>query len=140
MAAVMQLGASFALPEGTYALKDIPGAARRMRRLPDGLLRVPTVSDRRAAAPASSFAQGASRTAIVAKAQAIWFARELINLPANDLGPSDLAEALAGMGKAYGAEVSAISGEALLKQNFPHHFRRGPDQRPRAVPCRSQLG
>ena len=55
----------------------------------------------------------------MAKAQAIWFARELINLPANDLGPADLAAALSSLGRAHKGEVSIIKGDALLEKNFP---------------------
>jgi len=63
--------------------------------------------------------KGVDRSAAVAKAQAIWFARELINLPANDLGPSDLAAALSSLGRAHKAEVAIIKGDALLDKNFP---------------------
>ena len=63
--------------------------------------------------------KGVDRSAAVAKAQAIWFARELINLPANDLGPSDLAAALSSLGRAHKAEVTIIKGDALLDKNFP---------------------
>ena len=121
-AASLQLGGlAAALPEGTYALSDFPGSpddavfawlmgAYSFRRyLTAGPRKV-----RKLVLP-----EEADRDAVVAKAQAIWFARELINLPANDLGPSDLADALSSLGRAHKAEVSIIKGDALLDKNFP---------------------
>ena len=121
-ATALQLGAlPAALPEGTYALNDFPGDAedvvlawlmgayafrRYMTSEPKKV--------RKLVLP-----KGVDRSAAVAKAQAIWFARELINLPANDLGPSDLAAALSSLGRARKAEVTIIKGDALLDKNFP---------------------
>ncbi len=121
-ATALQLGAlPAALPEGTYALNDFPGDAedvvlawlmgayafrRYMTSEPKKV--------RKLVLP-----KGVDRSAAVAKAQAIWFARELINLPANDLGPSDLAAALSSLGRAHKAEVTIIKGDALLDKNFP---------------------
>jgi leucyl aminopeptidase len=134
-AAALQLGAlAAALPEGAYRLSDFPGAAddavlawlmgaysfrRYMTSEPKKV--------RKLAPP-----KGAGRNAAVAKAQAIWFARELINLPANDLGPSDLAAALSSLGRAHKAEVSIIKGDALLEKNFPlvHAVGRASSREP----------
>jgi leucyl aminopeptidase len=46
-------------------------------------------------------------------AAAIFFARDLINTPPNDLGPAELAAAALEMGAAYGAAGTLINGEAL---------------------------
>ena len=46
-------------------------------------------------------------------AQAIWLARDLINTPANLLGPSELADAARAIGEAHGAIVTNVSGAAL---------------------------
>ncbi len=121
-AAALQLGALAAsLPEGTYALGDFPGCAD------DAVLawlmgaysfrRYMTAEQRKVRRLV--LPKGVDRGAAEAKAQAIWFARELINLPANDLGPSDLAAALSSLGRAYKAEVATIKGDALLDKNFP---------------------
>ena len=134
-AASMQLGAlPAALPEGTYALTEFPGApddavlawlmgAYSFRRY----LTEEPQKLRKLVPP-----EGTGRLAVLAKAQAIWFARELINLPANALGPSDLADALIDLSSAFGASVSVISGDALLKHNFPliHTVGRASSREP----------
>lgn len=134
-AAAFQVGSlPGVLPEGTYKLMDFPGGAE------NGLLawllgayaftRYLTSEPpkpRRLVLP-----KGVDRRAVIAKAQAIWFARELINLPANDLGPPDLAAALADLGKSFGASVDVIAGDELLTGNFPliHSVGRASDRPP----------
>jgi leucyl aminopeptidase len=49
----------------------------------------------------------------VAEAEAVWGARDLINHPANVLGPAELAEAVVELGRAEGATVSLVTGDAL---------------------------
>ena len=44
----------------------------------------------------------------------ITITRDLINLPANDLGPLELADAAKKMAKAYRASVTVIKGKELL--------------------------
>ncbi len=52
-------------------------------------------------------------------AQAVGIARDLINTPANDLGPDDLADAARSVADRFGATTRVVRGEALLDQNFP---------------------
>ncbi len=127
-------GLPTALPEGDYALADFPGAPE------DAVLAwlMGAYSFRRYVTSDSKklrklvLPKGVNRAAIIAKAQAVWFARELINLPANDLSPGNLADALVDMGRAYKAKVSVIKGDALLEQNFPliHAVGRASDREP----------
>jgi leucyl aminopeptidase len=65
----------------------------------------------------------ASRAAIVA--EAIWLARDLINTPAADLGPAELAEAVGGVAKRFGATSKVIVGEDLITENYPAVFAVG---------------
>jgi leucyl aminopeptidase len=134
-AAALPLGTlPAALPEGTYTLVDFPGskedAAVAWLMGAYSFRRYLTSEPRKLCKLVLS--KDADRSRIAANAQAIWFARELINLPANDLGPSDLADALCDLGRLYGAEVSVISGSALLSQNFPliHAVGRASDREP----------
>lgn len=49
----------------------------------------------------------------LAMARAIWLARDLINAPANLLGPAELAEAARGVAERHGARFTLTSGAAL---------------------------
>ena len=46
-------------------------------------------------------------------------ARDLINTPANDMGPEQLAAAAELLANRFGANFSCITGDDLLAQNFP---------------------
>jgi leucyl aminopeptidase len=52
-------------------------------------------------------------------AEAISLARDLINTPAADLGPAELAEAAAAVAERSGAMLRTIEGNALLDENYP---------------------
>ena len=64
--------------------------------------------------------------------------RDLINAPANDLGPDELEGAARALAKAHKAKISVISGDDLLKKNFPmiHAVGRASDRAPRLVDFR----
>jgi leucyl aminopeptidase len=52
-------------------------------------------------------------------AQAIFIVRDLVNTPANDMGPQHLAAALEQLAKQHKGQFSQWIGEELLKHNFP---------------------
>jgi leucyl aminopeptidase len=49
----------------------------------------------------------------------VTLARDLINTPANDLGPAELEDATRSLAGRHGAAVRSIVGDDLLAQNFP---------------------
>ncbi len=49
-------------------------------------------------------------------AENLFLARDLINTPANDMGPAELEAAVRALAKRHGAKVSVVSGAALAKQ------------------------
>ena len=52
--------------------------------------------------------------------EGVWLARDLINTPANDMGPPDLEYAARKLGDASTAPACAsIVGDDLLTENFP---------------------
>ncbi|PPE77267.1 leucyl aminopeptidase [Kaistia algarum] len=57
----------------------------------------------------------AARTA----SRVVYRVRDLINMPANDLGPAELAEHIRGLAQRHDAEFSQIVGSALLGANLP---------------------
>ena len=69
--------------------------------------------------------------------EGVWLARDLINTPANDLGPPELEYAARALATEHGASVNVIVGEDLLTQNFPliHAVGRAaaPDRAPRLI-------
>ena len=67
---------------------------------------------------------------IRAVARACELARDLVNTPANDMGPNELEAAARGIAQAHhGAEVSVTTGEALLEAGYPmvHAVGRAAD-------------
>ncbi|HET6184319.1 MAG TPA: leucyl aminopeptidase family protein [Acetobacteraceae bacterium] len=68
-------------------------------------------------APARLFAEGDRRQALAAAA-ATWMVRDLINTPANDLGPRELAGFAVALGKRYGA-AGGITEGSELERDYP---------------------
>ncbi|MDP6351463.1 MAG: leucyl aminopeptidase family protein [Alphaproteobacteria bacterium] len=52
-------------------------------------------------------------------ARAVTLVRDLINTPASDMGPADLADAAAAVAESTGASLAVIAGDALLDANYP---------------------
>ena len=73
-----------------------------------------------------------------AMASAIFTARDLINLPANDCGPETLAEAAAELARTHKASLNVTRGDALLKANYPliHAVGRGSSRPPLLIDLR----
>ncbi len=69
-------------------------------------------------------------------------ARDLINTPASDLGPADLAAAARQLAERHGAEYRQFVGEELLAANFPaiHAVGRASTSAPRLVDMRWSPG
>ncbi|QDH71170.1 leucyl aminopeptidase family protein [Marilutibacter alkalisoli] len=61
--------------------------------------------------------------------------RDLVNTPTEDMGPDQLETVVRGIGKEHGAEVEAVTGDELLKQNFPaiHAVGRASHRAPRLI-------
>jgi leucyl aminopeptidase len=68
----------------------------------------------------------------------VFLARDLINVPANDMGPDQLEIAFRSLAAHYKAEVSSISGDRLLTENFPlvHAVGRASESAPRLLEMR----
>jgi leucyl aminopeptidase len=76
--------------------------------------------------------------AVMRTAAAVFLARDLINMPTNDLGPAELEAAIRTAAKPFRAKVSSVVGDDLLKQNFPmvHAVGRASAGAPRIVELR----
>lgn len=70
--------------------------------------------------------------------ESIYFVRDLINVPTDDMGPSELATAATQLAKKFKAQIKHIVGENLLKQNYPliYAVGRASDDAPRLIDIR----
>ena len=67
--------------------------------------------------------------------EAVYLARDLINTPANDMGPGELADAAAALAARHGASIGVTVGDDLLARNFPliHAVGRAAARPPRLI-------
>lgn len=70
--------------------------------------------------------------------EAATLARDLVNTPANDMGPQELEDAARALAKQHGASASCVTGDDLLKENFPliHAVGRASSRAPRLIDLR----
>jgi leucyl aminopeptidase len=127
-----------ALPEGSYRLDPGPAGADPTR-LALGWALATYAFTRYHAKPASGatlvWPEGADRGLVERLARAVFLARDLVNTPAGDLGPEELAQAAAGVTEAAGACHRVIVGDELLAENYPtiHAVGRASSRPPRLV-------
>ncbi len=68
-------------------------------------------------------------------ARSVFLARDLVNTPANDLGPAELEARIRDVAQAFGATCTSIVGDALLDAGYPmiHAVGRASSRAPRLV-------
>jgi leucyl aminopeptidase len=81
---------------------------------------------------------GADRGYAEAAAAASTLVRDLVNTPANDLGPAELGDAAAELAERCGARCRILVGDELLTHGFPliHAVGAGSPRRPRLIDLR----
>ncbi|MEC7961954.1 MAG: leucyl aminopeptidase family protein [Pseudomonadota bacterium] len=81
---------------------------------------------------------GVDAAKIEAIAAGEFLTRDLINTPANDMGPEELEAAATALATQHGATITVTRGEDLLTQNFPmiHTVGRASDRAPRLIDMR----
>lgn len=110
--------AAHALPEGTtWRLVGAPDAAKATLGWCLGAYRFRRFKHKPGRAAARLVPPEGS-TAAIAQAAAVWRGRDLVNRPANDLGPAELAAAVADLAATYGASFEVVQGAALA-EGFP---------------------
>ena len=77
----------------------------------------------------------ADRAHVERMAEAVYMVRDLVNTPAADLGPAELAAAAQALALKHGATCGVIVGDALLKRNYPlvHAVGKGSVRAPRLI-------
>lgn len=127
------------LPKGCYHIEG-DFSAREHEQFALGWLLGMYNFDRYKSKPASSEVQlkipaHVNRDFITHSATSLNLARDLINTPACDMGPSHLAAAAMEVAKECKAQCKIIVGEQLLKQNYPtiHMVGRAAADAPRLI-------
>jgi len=82
--------------------------------------------------------RGRASAEVAHLAEAAFIARDLINTPANDLGPEAFGRAIAQFADERGMAVDAVVGDELLAENFPmvHAVGRASAEAPRLLDLR----
>lgn len=134
--APMALGlAGAALVPGRYKLEgnfgDPTGAALAFALGAYRFSRYKSCAD----APVLDLPEGADSAEVARLTDAATIARDLINTPANDLGPDAFEQWIREFAQAREMDISVIKGDALLEQNFPmiHAVGRASAEPPRLL-------
>lgn len=77
------------------------------------------------AEPRQLAVDGALFPAVLSQSRAVFFVRDLINMPANLLTPAVLADKAAALAREYGADFYQCVGEDLLRENYPAIYAVG---------------
>ena len=88
--------------------------------------------------PTLTLPSSADADYLQAVTEATYLVRDLVNTPANDMGPAELEFTARDLANTYGAALSVITGEALLTENYPmiHAVGRASDRDPRLIDLR----
>lgn len=81
---------------------------------------------------------GVDAARVLAMARGEFLTRDLINTPAQDMGPAELEAAFAALADRFGASSSVVRGDDLLVQGFPmvHAVGRASPRAPRIMELR----
>jgi leucyl aminopeptidase len=130
---------SESLPQGTYALGDVPsevGGARAALGWVLGTYKFDRYRKKQPQPfPKLVLPKGADGDEVTRIAESVFLARDLVNTPSNDLGPEELAAAAREVARAYAAKFSQIVGDDLLTKKYPliHTVGRASVRAPRLI-------
>jgi len=109
------------LPAGTYRLGEVPehcgGANAALAWIMGGYV-FDRYKKKTKARPKLVLPKGVDGDEISRVAQYLFLARDLVNTPANDMGPAELEAAARALARAHGAKLAVVGGAALNK-NYP---------------------
>ncbi|WP_270934087.1 leucyl aminopeptidase family protein [Falsiroseomonas oryzae] len=127
-----------ALPASTYAIAGaLPGAEATQAAIAWALGSYRFRVSRDAALPVACLVlpESADAAAVARCAGAVTAARDLVNQPANRLGPEELSAAVEAIAKRHGARFRSTVGPALLADGYPaiHAVGRSSHRAPRLL-------
>ena len=111
-----------ALPVGRYALEGRPAAALADQVALGWAIGCYVFTRYKADDKARAslvWPERADRPGVTATAEAVGMVRDLINTPANDMGPANLAAAARTLARRHKARLSVTTGQQLLARNYP---------------------
>jgi len=133
-------GLSDALPEGSYRVEVPPesDASRIALGWALGTYAFTRYREKKTSGARLVWPEAADRGLVERLAGGVFLARDLINTPASDMGPAELADAALAVAKKAGAKHKVIKGDALLEENYPtiHAVGRASTRPPRLVDIR----
>lgn len=79
--------------------------------------------------------EGVDGEDLIRIAESVALARDLVNTPANDLGPAEIEASIRALAAECGATATAIMGDDLIARNFPmiHAVGRASPRAPRLI-------
>ncbi len=88
--------------------------------------------------PTLVWPEGTDRRAVERARDATFLARDLVNTPAADLGPAELADAAVLVAEAHDAEIEITVGEDLVRDGYPAIYAvgKGCPREPRLIDIR----
>jgi len=126
------------LPAGTYRLGDATTCDPTMAVIAWGLgayafRRYKANGSRKS--PTLVMPEAADAKRAMAAVEGVWLGRDLINMPANDMGPAELELAARALGARHDATVDVVIGDDLIEKNFPliHAVGRASARPPRLI-------
>jgi leucyl aminopeptidase len=124
------------LPPGNYRFENAPHDARLgALAFALGSYRFARYRKSEGNNPRLEMPEGIDADDVTRMVEGVWLARDLINTPANDMGPPELEQAARALATQHGAAVNVIVGDDLLAENFPlvHAVGRAADRAPRLI-------
>ena len=130
--------ASDKLPKGRYRLALEPKAATADRLTLGWCLaayKFTRYKGKPKQHPKLVWPKNANQKLVTGAVEATFLTRDLINTPASDMGPAELADAARKLARQHKASCSTVVGDDLLKKNFPaiHAVGRASDRAPRLI-------
>ncbi len=129
-----------ALPKGLYHFANSPIGGERALELATLSWLLSSYKYARYKSSKSEFPllvapKGIHASGMESIARSVALVRDLVNTPANDLGPEDLERSALALCKSFKIKPQVIRGAQLLKQNFPliHAVGRAAKQEPRLI-------
>lgn len=132
------------LPEGKYCLEQIAGIENEKPHVATwlalswclGAYKFDRYKSKSSSDPSQLvWPEDVDRAYVEGAAQAATLTRDLINTPAEDMGPAALAAAAEELADTHGAAVNIVVGDCLLSENLPaiHAVGRAADVAPRLI-------